>query len=193
MVHVCFPFLFTLGAFWNKVKIRVVLKGFINWGWWWILLIGQIMLIWSVVVVVGIMCCQCKSVILCGKFVLEVSLYGLLGFFVCFCGLMGFCFVSICWRLWKNFYGGRVGDVKECKEFLKGWKRFCLFILLLLFTCKRLERKKLGWVWKFWWLSCVWNFDVTSPLHFIGFGARLQKKWQIWIVQGKHFGNLSYF
>jgi len=34
----------------------------------------------------------------------------------------------------------------------------------------------LGWVWKLWWLSCVWNFDVTSPLHFIGFGARLQKR-----------------
>jgi hypothetical protein len=34
----------------------------------------------------------------------------------------------------------------------------------------------LGWVWKLWWLSCVWNFDVISPLHFIGFGATLQKR-----------------
>lgn len=95
-----------------------------------------------------------------------------------FCLLLWFNGLLLCiymLKIVKKLLWGKGGGCERVQGIFERLKEICLFIILVSFTCKRLERKKLGWVWKFWWLSCVWNFDVTSPLHFIGFGARLQK------------------
>lgn len=113
--------------------IRVVLKAFVNWVWWWILFIGQecwfdgLLLLGSCVVNVRMWYCLASSWN-------KPLLYGLLvSIYFCFCGLMVFCFVSICWRLWKS-----ARNFERSKEIL------FIYIIIIIIYIQEKGKEKVG-------------------------------------------------